>query len=49
MEENCREKECLCVYEAWNFQKEGVSIKIVSYLDFRQNNSQYLTRSACNM
>jgi hypothetical protein len=49
MEENCREKECLCVYEAWNLQKEGVWIKIVSCLDFRQNNSQYLMRSAFNM
>jgi len=49
MEENCREKECLRVYKARNFQKEGVWIKIASCLDFRQNNSQYLTRSACNM
>jgi hypothetical protein len=49
MEENYRHKDCLCVYEAWNFQKEGVWRKIVSYLDFRQNSSQYLMRSACNM
>ena len=49
MEENCGEKECLCVYEAWNFQKEGVWRKVVRCLDFRQYNSQYLMRSACNM
>lgn len=50
MEKHCREKECLSVcMKPGIFERKVCEEKIVGCLDLRQNKSQYLMTSACNM